>query len=202
MANLSRFAPLAVALMACAGVPGAATAPPGAVSVARAEAEARRADLAFSAAAVAHDPLAFAAFLAPDTLFMNPGGLSAGAAAVCTDWAPLLAPGGPTLAWVPDLALAAGSGDLIMTRGGYTLTPAAGGPPRTGRYVTIWRRQADGAIRRPLRSLRSADDRLGAVGGLLLDGQQEAGSYLRVEVREGPAWRVLLEVGSWRPHRP
>jgi ketosteroid isomerase-like protein len=195
----------------------AAPAPPRA----QAEALARAADLAFSAASVAHDAQAFATFLAADTVFVSAGGVAPGVAAVLNDWAPLLRPGGPTLAWAPDSALAAGSGDLVLTRGAYTLTPPDGGAPRTGRYVTVWQwspdgrlrvaldaadtplpAEASGALRRPLRQLLSEDGRLGAVAGLLLDGSREVGGFLLVEVREGAGWRVLVEVGDYRPAGP
>lgn len=216
---------LALLLAGCAAgraapgpAPGAA-APP--VAPAQAEAQARAADQAFSAAAVAHDARAFAAFLEADAVFLNRRGLIAGAAAVCNDWAPLLGPGGPTLAWAPDAARSAGGGDLVLTRGAFTLTPADGGPARTGRYLTVWRRGADGKLRvaldgsdtplppeaeaaqrRPLRRVLSTDDTLIASAGLLLSGEREVGAYLLVEVREGASWRVLLEVGSWRPGAP
>ncbi len=192
-----------------------------AVAPEQAEAQARAADLAFSAASAAHDERAFAAFLAADAVFVSHDGVAMGVAAICIDWGPLLAPGGPTLAWAPDEARATGAGDLVMTRGGWTLTPAGGGPPATGRYVTIWQRQPDGklrvlfdasdsplppgsarAARRPLQQVLSADERLSASAGLLLDGAREAGGFLQVEVREGDTWRVLVEVGAWRPAEP
>jgi ketosteroid isomerase-like protein len=212
--------PLATLLAACA-TGRAAPGPDPAVMAAvagQAEAQARAADLAFSAAAVAHDAEAFASFLAADAVFLNRGGVAAGVAAICNDWAPLLAPGGPTLRWASDTALAAASGDLVMTRGAFTLTPSGDGPPFTGRYVTVWRREADGkmrvvldgpdrplppgssgAERRALRRVLSADQRLGAVAGLLLDGAREAGAFLLVEARVGETWHVLVEVGAWRP---
>jgi ketosteroid isomerase-like protein len=220
--------PLAALLAACATskppaapAPAHAAAPASRATPAQAEAQARAADQAFSAAAVAHDARAFAAFLAPDAVFVGHGGVSAGAAAVCNDWAPLLSPDGPTLAWAPDASLAAGSGDLVVTRGAWTLAPADGGPPGAGRYLTVWRREADGrlrvvldgsdtplppeaqgATRRPLRRVVSQDQRLGAVAGLLLEGSREVGGFLLVETRDGDAWRVLAEVGSWRPAAP
>ena len=217
--------PLALLLSACAAgrsAPPPAPAAPGAaiarVAPGTAEAEARAADQAFSAAAVAHDAAAFAHLVAADAVFVGPRGVQAGAAAVCNDWAPLLARGGPTLAWAPDAARSSGAGDLVMTRGSYTFTPANGGPASTGRYVTVWRREGDGklramfdgpdrplppeaaaATRRPLRRVLSDDDTLGAAAGLLLAGEREVGEFLLVEAREGDTWRVLVEVGSWRP---
>ena len=59
--------------------------------------------------------------------------------------------------------------------------------------------ESSAAVRRPLRRVLSDDERLGAVAGLLLDGTREVGGFLLVEVRDGEAWRVLLEVGAWRP---
>jgi ketosteroid isomerase-like protein len=218
--------PLAALLAACAGSKPPPTTPPGAptqtaVSMGPALREALAADQAFSSATEAHDPGAFATFLARDAVFVGRGGVSAGVAAVCADWAPLLAPGGPTLSWAPVSARGSTGGDLVVTQGTWALQPAAGGEVRTGRYVTVWVREPDGklrvaldapdmplpleassAVRRPLRRVLSADQRLGAVAGLLLDGTREVGGFLLVEVREGDSWRVLLEVGSWRPDRP
>jgi ketosteroid isomerase-like protein len=210
---------LAILLAACAtGSPSPPATRPAAAIQEEAEAQARAADLAFSASAVGHDASAFAAFLEADAIFVSPGSVDVGARSVCAGWAPLLAPGGPTLEWTPDVGLATGSGDLVLTRGAYTFTPADRGPPRTGRYLTVWRRRPDGrlavaldasdtplpaesarAARRSLRRLLSADGGLGATAGLLLDGEREVGGYVLVEVREGDGWRVLAEVGDWRP---
>jgi hypothetical protein len=148
-------------------------------------------------------------------------GVAVGVAAVGADWSPLLTPGGPTLAWAPDDALAAGSGDLVLTRGAFTFTPSDGGPLRTGRYLTVWRREADGRLRvaldasdQPLppessrarrlllRHLLSADQKFAAAAGLLLDGERQVGGFVLVEVREGDRWRVLVEVGQYRPDAP
>jgi ketosteroid isomerase-like protein len=214
--------PLVSLLAACAAGRAGPGAPPWsalpAVSREAAEAEARALDLAFSGASVAHDPQAFASFLAPDTIFVSGGGVAPGVAAVLNDWAPLFRPGGPTLAWAPDTSLASGGGDLVLTRGGWTLTGPDGGQARTGRYLTVWQREPDGrlrvvldatdtplppgsagATRQVLRQVLSADGQLGATAGLLLDGTSEVGGFLLVEVREHGAWRVLIEVGAWRP---
>jgi ketosteroid isomerase-like protein len=189
-----------------------------AVSPAEAEAQARAADLAFSAASAAHDQRAFAALLAADAVFVSRDGVAMGPAAIGIDWGPLLAPGGPTLAWAPDAVRASGVGDLVMTRGAWTLTSAEGGPAGSGRYVTIWRREPDGtlraaldatdtplppesarATRQVLQHLLSGDERFGASAGLLLDGSNQVGGFLLVEVKDRDGWRVLVEVGVWRP---
>jgi ketosteroid isomerase-like protein len=216
--------PLAALLAACAAsgpaaTPGAARRPPIPVDLAQLEALASDED--FSTATAEHDAQAFASFLARDAVFVGDGGVSAGLAAVSAAWAPLLAPGGPRLSWKPDASRGSLEGDVVVTQGAWDLLPAAGGLRRTGRYVTVWERQPDGklrvaldapdvplppeaarAARRPLRRVLSGDERIAAAAGLLLDGGREAGGYLRVEVREGEAWRVLVEAGSWRPAAP
>jgi ketosteroid isomerase-like protein len=225
MSHRARLAlPLAALLGACAAAkPGPASRPvaPAAVSAEQARQQALTADEAFSSATVARDQRAFARFLARDAVFVGAEGVSAGAAAVSNDWAPLLAPGGPLLSWSPDQARAASSGDLVVTQGRWTLQPPGEGPPRGGRYVTVWERGPDGRLRvaldatdsplppeaasaerRPIKRVLSEDERLGAVAGLLLEGSREVGGFLLVEAREGDRWRVLIEVGSYRPGQP
>jgi ketosteroid isomerase-like protein len=179
------------------------------------------ADAAFSSATVAKDARAFASFLSRDAVFVGPRGVSAGVAAVCTDWGPLLSPGGPTLSWRPVSARSASGGDLVVTQGTWALQPAGGGEVRTGRYVTVWEREQDGKLRvaldapdqplppesaraerRALKRVFSEDERLSAVAGLLLEAGREVGGFMLVEVREGDRWQVLMEIGSYRPDRP
>ncbi len=225
MSHRARLAlPLAALLAACAAAKPAPAAHPGApaaVSADQARQQALAADEAFSIATVAQDQPAFARFLCRDAVFVGADGVSAGAAAVSNDWAPLLTPGGPMLSWSPDKARAASSGDLAVTQGRWTLQPPGDGAPRTGRYVTVWEREPDGRLRvaldasdrplppesagaerRPLKRVLSEDQRLGAVAGLLLEGGREVGGFLLVEAREGGRWQVLVEVGSYRPDRP
>jgi ketosteroid isomerase-like protein len=221
---------LATLLAACATPSPPPTTPPTkatvapsrpAVAVDLAQGQALTADEAFSDATVAHDPRAFAAFLTRDAVFIGRGGVSAGLAAVCSDWAPLLRPGGPTLSWKPISARGSSGGDLVVTQGTWALQPADGGAVQTGRYVTVWEREPDGTLRvaldapdkplpaesaraerRPLKRVVSDDQHLSAVAGLLMDGGREAGGFLLVETRDGDTWRVLAEVGSWRPAAP
>jgi hypothetical protein len=137
---------------------------------------------------------------------------------VATAWAPFFAAGGPRLTWAPDRALAAPSGDLVFTFGPWIWTPPGGGQSETGRYLTAWRRDADGLLRvaldggddplpplpatvtrRSLRSYASADGALLAEAGLLQDGAREAGWYLRLARRQGPGYVDLSEGGVFRP---
>lgn len=182
--------------------------------------EASDADRAMAAAVAAGDLEAFVAHVAADGIFFGARGAAAGRAAVASSWARFFAPGGPRLAWTPDRALAAASGDLVFTWGSSSFTPPGGGPASAGRYLTAWRRDADGLLRvaldgsdeplpelppgvtrHPLRTIFSADGALLAEAGLVVDGTREAGHYLRLSRRDGPGFAALSETGAWRPLR-
>jgi ketosteroid isomerase-like protein len=199
---------------------GPAAAPTGAARdrTTAAATAARTADLAFSAACVARDFVAFYGFIEEDAVFVNRDGAVVGRAAVGTDWVPYLTEGGPTLRWAPTEAEAAAAGDVVFTRGDWVMTPAGAGTPVTGRYLTVWRKAADGrwrvaldgsdtplpeeserATRVVLKRVFSADDTLAATAGLLMDGEREAGAFLVLQRREGQDWRVISTVGTFKP---
>lgn len=83
---------------------------------------------------------AFTAFLAPDAVLLKPQPLPA---------RPLYekrADDGTRLAWEPDFAELAGSGELGWTTGPWRWRRSAAEPPSAhGHFVSIWRRQPDGA---------------------------------------------------------
>jgi hypothetical protein len=102
------------------------------------------ADLAF--ARLAGDStaaVAFERFAAPQAVTMGGGILHNGPKAIRSTLE-----GGPPSAWSwhPVLAGAAGSGDLGFTVG-ESLIKVEGSPPSYGKYLTIWRRLADGSVR-------------------------------------------------------
>lgn len=207
---------------ASAGAAAPVAATPTTTPSGRADAAAREAsdaDRAMAAAVAAGDVEAFAGHVAEDGIFFGERGASVGRAAVALSWAPFFASGGPRLGWAPDRSLASASGDLVFTWGPWTFTPPGGGPPATGRYLTAWRRDADGLLRvaldgtdapppeelppgvtlHPLRTLFSADGQLLAEAGLLVDGTREAGHYLRLSQRDGSGFTPLSETGAFRP---
>jgi ketosteroid isomerase-like protein len=127
-----------------------AAAPPPAAGAPADARSLREADAALARALAGGDRGAFAALLAEDTCFSDGGRPLVGRAAVVAAWDELFAKDGPRLTWEPELAELSTSGDLGYTAGSYRLeaTDAAGAPVvRTGRYVTVWRREADGAYR-------------------------------------------------------
>jgi ketosteroid isomerase-like protein len=78
---------------------------------------------------------AFAEYAAADALVFRAGvGPIRGAAAIGESFS---AAGAATLAWAPEAAEVAASGDLAYTWGWYTFT--AGDKSSTGNYVSIWR---------------------------------------------------------------
>ena len=184
--------------------------------MAAAEAEARRADLAMNDAVAARDAAGFGRHVAEDAIFFSGAGPVAGTAAVVADWVDYLTPGGPTLTWAPDRVEASSGGDVAFTWGGWTYT-AKDGAPLTGRYLTAWRRGADGrlravldadaapipalpagATRQVLLTIRSADGHLVAEAGLLRAGEQKIGHFLRLSSVERGQTTVLTDAGRLR----
>jgi ketosteroid isomerase-like protein len=96
-----------------------------------------------------NDADAFAARMAPDVYFLPPDEPRVqGPAALRSVLEPILQLPGAQLAWSPDVAEVSDGGDMGYTIGSFDLTvDDADGEPltRTGKYVTIWKRQDDGS---------------------------------------------------------
>ena len=110
-----------------------------------------RADRAFNDATAARRLEGFRSFLAN-----NAGTLRAdkpvivGKEALAEDWKPLLTNPALAIHWSPISAFSSGHGDLGYTVGSYEITKSDEKGKRviaTGKYVTIWRRQADGSLK-------------------------------------------------------
>jgi ketosteroid isomerase-like protein len=130
---------LAVALCLTAAV---AHADPAADTAA----QVRAADIAFAKrAADAGTAQAFREFMdSADGLEFGAGAPIRGADAIYKAMGGA-APAKSRLAWTPADAWGAASGDLGVTTGTWSSTPLAGGAPTaTGRYVTVWRKDAAG----------------------------------------------------------
>lgn len=105
------------------------------------------ADRSMNRAVDEKDPSRFAALVAKDATFLG-GGATRGRDAIVASWAPFLAADRTTtLRWKPSEAFMSSSADLGYTLGEFTLesTDADGHKVvKTGHYVTVWRKQADG----------------------------------------------------------
>ncbi len=113
----------------------------------------RKADLAFCDALGARDRERFAALVAEDARFFTGGEPSARRDDVVRDWEVFFAEDGPRLTWAPVHVEAAASGDLGYSTGRYEWggkNPDGTPRVRTGWYVTIWRKGADGRWRAAL----------------------------------------------------
>lgn len=109
----------------------------------------RQADVEFSKAVAARDDARFLDFLAEDVSFLPDKAPPAnGRQAVRDLWARLFDPAGPTLTWTPVSAAVSRSGEMGYTVGTWVSrsTDPQGKPLEShGKYVTIWRKQADGS---------------------------------------------------------
>jgi ketosteroid isomerase-like protein len=107
------------------------------------------ADRQFHRAVADRDVIRFRSFLADGAIFN--GGTPAevrGREAVASDWADYFQPDGPRLTWMPTRGDIIGGGDLGYTVGSWErrVLSAAGQPATaSGHYLTVWRKQADGA---------------------------------------------------------
>ena len=99
------------------------------------------ADASFSDATVREGIRGFAEFIAADFRTVEPNGSVSERATLLNDWSKLLPTPGTTIHWRPILSGADGA--LGWTAGVYEST-GSGGDLRSGRYVTIWRREPDG----------------------------------------------------------
>jgi ketosteroid isomerase-like protein len=118
-----------------------------AADLAALKAELMKADQDFNAlSAQGGPPAAFLSNISPDGVFLGLGPDLKGEAAVKAQYGSF--PKEMSLHWAPLFADVAASGDLGYTVGSFELSRPGtqGGPPVvvTGRYVTIWKRQADG----------------------------------------------------------
>jgi ketosteroid isomerase-like protein len=111
---------------------------------------ARAAEVAFAGSVESGDPVAFAAAIDEQAVFVDASGPTRGRAAITAAWAPLLAPDRPDFRWHPELVELSGDGTLALSRGPWTMkAKRADGVvvERGGTFNSIWRRQADGSWR-------------------------------------------------------
>lgn len=91
----------------------------------------------------------FSAFISDDmTTIRENQAIVRGKPAFLEGWAPLFAASAVSLRWQPELARISDDGTLGFTVGGYTTTKTESNARRkvgSGKYVTIWRKQADGS---------------------------------------------------------
>jgi len=113
------------------------------------EAALRTADIEWSKAAGAKDLDRSISYTADDTVMLTPNAPAAsGKEAVRKSWSDMLALPGLVLSWQPTNVEVAKSGEIGYTQGTYEMTVNdAKGNPNTdrGKYLTIWKKQADGA---------------------------------------------------------
>ncbi len=89
----------------------------------------------------------FLSSLTDDAIFMAEGAPAAEGEAIQALWEFLLSSPGFNLDWAATSADVAKAGDMGYTIGSYELTTAPDGVPSVtiGKYVTLWKKQADGS---------------------------------------------------------
>jgi uncharacterized protein (TIGR02246 family) len=135
---------------ALALVAGACSSAPQPANKANVEKSIRDVEASMNKALSAKDAAAFAANYATDAVVMTPGmGAMKGRDAIREGITALLADPNVNLAFRADRTEVADSGDMVATRGSYTLTatdPLKKKPMTDkGSYVTVFRKQTDGA---------------------------------------------------------
>jgi uncharacterized protein (TIGR02246 family) len=133
---------------AAGAAPGTQTGP---ASGSSGEDRLRDLEARFQRSVAERDRSAFLGFWAEDAAIFPPsGGPVVGREKIWENWSSLLENPGATLTWKPSRVEMAASGDLGYTYGRYESkrTRSDGSvATRTGCYVTIWRKEKDGAWR-------------------------------------------------------
>jgi ketosteroid isomerase-like protein len=107
-----------------------------------------QADRKFAKAGIAKNIDSFMSFVAEDVRFYSEGVMRTGKLAFREGWAKGFADPNWTITWAPLYAEAAQSADLGYTTGSFEIhDKSSDGTPvvRKGSYVTMWRKQPDGA---------------------------------------------------------
>jgi ketosteroid isomerase-like protein len=109
-----------------------------------------KADADFNQAVADRDLTRFLSFVGEPATFN--GGLPEeihGRDAVAKDWAPYFQANGPRVTWTPTEGEILGHGDLGYTVGTWErrARPGTQPPDSRGNYLTVWKKQADGAWR-------------------------------------------------------
>jgi ketosteroid isomerase-like protein len=134
------YAVLTLALPAC-------QRPVPAADAGQMRAELLQAERNFAAASARSGVEAWVAAFDSNGAEISSGGVVRGSAAIRAHMTPQLADTAVLLSWAPDTSDASISGDLGYTIGRWKLTPRARPDSALahGTYVTIWKRQANGA---------------------------------------------------------
>jgi ketosteroid isomerase-like protein len=101
------------------------------------------AESTFAAVFARRDVAAFAAFVAPDAVFIGRAGTMRGKEAVVEGWRELIESAEPPFSWSPQLVEVLPSGGLALSTGP-VLNPAG---QQVGTFSSIWRREQDGTWR-------------------------------------------------------
>jgi uncharacterized protein (TIGR02246 family) len=138
---------LAIFVVACQQQPQQPPAPPD--TRAADAAAIRNADAEWSKTATAKDAAQFTSYFAGDALFLPPNQSILKSKEEIQKFAvDFMASPGLAMAWQPTEAVASRGGDLGYTIGTYELTVnGPKGKPVTdrGKYLTVWKKQADGS---------------------------------------------------------
>jgi ketosteroid isomerase-like protein len=110
-----------------------------------------KADQDFDAATAARGQEGFSSFIASDMTTIQPDeAIVRGKEGFVEGWKAVFSTPGLAVRWQPQLARISDDATLGFTVGNYTTTRTENGSARTvgsGKYVTIWRKQADGSWR-------------------------------------------------------
>ena len=140
---------LASALLVAAAAPAMAqSAPAPEIRMSSAECEVWSRERSFAQSVADHDAAAFAEHLHPGAIFIGGPEPARGKDAVIAGWTPLVKGDGARLRWYPEQVVIGGDPDIALSMGPYWLedpTPGANPRFRTGRFISTWRRDAQGS---------------------------------------------------------